>query len=101
MRRVLVAWLAALFTAVVADRGCSQTVFTSDLVISWQVKNRFRLFRYESDFLKHVDAERGDGLLAAEQRLARATDGQGWARTLLNGLCVDASGKVVEICERD
>ena len=101
MRRVLVAGLAALFTTVAADRGCSQTVFTPDLAISWQVKNRFRLFRYESDFLKHVDAERGDGVLAAEQRLAQATDGHGWARTMLNGLCVDPSGKLMETCERD
>ena len=101
MRRILVAGLAALFTAVAADRACSQTSFTPDLAISWQVKNRFRLFRYESDFLKHVDAERGDGVLAAEQRLARTTDGHGWARTMLNGLCVDPSGKLMETCDRD
>jgi len=74
---------------------------TSDLDVSWEVKNRFRLFRYESDFLKHVDAERGDGIVAAEQRLARSTDGLGWARTTINGLCIDAFGKLMETCERD
>jgi lysophospholipase L1-like esterase len=78
-----------------------QVAITSDLTVSWEVKSRFRLFRYESDFLKHVDADRGDGLLAAEQRLARATEGHGWARTMLNGLCVDALGRLVEVCERD
>jgi lysophospholipase L1-like esterase len=100
MRRIVLATLAALF-AMAADHTFAQVGFTSDLAVAWEVKNRFRLFRYESDFLKHVDAERGDGILAAEQRLAQATDGQGWARTLLNGLCVDQSGKVMEICERD
>src|SRR5437870_872116 len=101
MRRIVLAALAALF-ATAADRVAAQTVgFTANLAISWEVKSSFRLFRYESDFLKHVDAERGDGILRAEQRLARATDGHGWARTMLNGLCADPSGKLLETCERD
>jgi lysophospholipase L1-like esterase len=100
MRQTVVALGAALLTFA-ADPAVAQVGFASDLTVSWEVKNRFRLFRYESDFLKHVDADRGDGTLAAEQRLARATEGQGWARTLLNGLCVDPSGKVLEVCERD
>ena len=45
--------------------------------IEWEVRNRFRLFRNESDFRRHAAAHRGDGILAAEQRLARATDGRG------------------------
>src|SRR5262245_10766355 len=102
MRRIVLASLAALLAmAAAAHDTFAQVGFTSDLTVSWEVKNRFRLFRYESDFLKHVDAERGDGILAAEQRLARATDGHGWARTMLSGLCLDGSGKLVEICERD
>src|SRR5262249_31158243 len=101
MRRIVVALGAALLATLAVDRAPAQVGFASELTVSWEVKNRFRLFRYESDFLKHVDADRGDGILTAEQRLAQATDGQGWARTLLNGLCVDPSGKVVEICERD
>ncbi|MFL5087361.1 MAG: hypothetical protein ACJ8FP_21290 [Xanthobacteraceae bacterium] len=101
MRPIVVALSAALLATLAADRAPAQVGFASEVTVSWEVKNRFRLFRYESDFLKHVDAARGDGMLAAERRLARATDGQGWARTLLNGLCVDQAGKVVEICERD
>jgi hypothetical protein len=101
MRRIVLAAVLALFPTVALCPAFAQVGFTADVAVSWEVKNRFRLFRYESDFLKHVDAERGDGILAAEQRLARATDGHGWARTMLNGLCVDASGKLVEICDRD
>ena len=102
MRRIVLASLAALLAmAAAAHDTFAQVGFTSDLTVSWEVKNRFRLFRYESDFLKHVDADRGEGVLAAEQRLARATDGHGWARTMLNSLCVDASGKLVEVCDRD
>jgi hypothetical protein len=100
MRRIVLAALTVLF-AMAADHGLAQVGITSDLTVSWEVKNRFRLFRYESDFLKHVDADRGDGILAAEQRLARSTEGHGWARTMLNGLCLDQSGKLAEICDRD
>src|SRR3954447_387471 len=101
MRRIVAAGLAALLTMIVLDSAAAQVGFTSELSISWEVKSRFRLFRYESDFLKHVDADRGEGVLAAEQRLARATDGHGWARTMLNGLCVDQSGRLAETCDRD
>lgn len=69
--------------------------------IEWEVRNRFRLFRNESDFRRHVAAHRGDGVLAAEQRLARATDGRGWARDMVDNLCVDQSGRMPEICLRD
>ena len=73
----------------------------ADLRIAWEVKNRFRLFRHESDFLRHVAAERGDGVLAAERRLASASAGRGWARLVLNGLCIDGVGNVAVTCERD
>src|ERR1700747_2489434 len=43
--------------------------------IEWEVKNRFRLFRSERDFQRHVAAYRADGGLAAEHRLRRATGG--------------------------
>jgi lysophospholipase L1-like esterase len=69
--------------------------------IVWEVKSRFRLFRYERDFLRHVAADRGEGVLAAEQRLARETDGRGWARTMVTGLCVDGAGRLLDTCERD
>ena len=71
------------------------------LRIDWEVKNRFRLFRNESDFLRHASSMRGDGILGAERRLARATEGRGWARDMLDNLCVDQSGRLPETCQRD
>jgi lysophospholipase L1-like esterase len=69
--------------------------------IEWEVKNRFRLFRNEADFQRHLAAMRNDGVLAAEQRLARASDGRGWARDTVERLCVDRAGKLLEFCDRD
>jgi hypothetical protein len=69
--------------------------------IEWEVKNRFRLFRNEVDFQRHVAAMRGGGVLAAERRLARETDGRGWARDMIEQLCVDRAGKLLELCDRD
>ena len=69
--------------------------------IEWEVKNRFRLFRSEADFQRHVAATRNDSVLAAEQRLARETDGRGWARDMVERLCVDRAGKLLEFCDRD
>ncbi|HUD85953.1 MAG TPA: hypothetical protein VMR17_05840 [Xanthobacteraceae bacterium] len=74
---------------------------TGDFHIVWEVKNRFRLFRNEADFLRQVAASRGDGVLATEDRLERDTDGQGWAKDVVGNLCVDASGNLMETCERD
>jgi hypothetical protein len=71
------------------------------LRIDWEVKNRFRLFRNETDFQRHVAAARGDGVLAAERRLARESDGRGWARDTVERLCVDRAGKLMEFCDRD
>src|SRR2546421_3542821 len=72
-----------------------------DLRIVWEVKNRFRLFRREADFLKHVAAQSIKSVLGAEQMMASETDGRGWARTMLGNLCVDAMGGVMTTCERD
>ena len=69
--------------------------------IEWDVKSRFRLFRSEADFQRHVDAMRGDGVLAAERRLANDSDGRGWARDIVERLCVDRAGRLLESCERD
>jgi len=69
--------------------------------IEWEVKNRFRLFRNERDFQRHVAAHRADGVLAAEMRLARDSDGQGWAKDMVGNLCIDATGRVPEFCVRD
>src|SRR5262245_59200704 len=55
--------------------------------IEWEVKHRFRLFRNETDFQRHVAATRNDGVLGAERRLAVSSDGRGWARDILERLC--------------
>lgn len=68
--------------------------------IEWEVKNRFRLFKNEADFQRHVAAWRGDGVLASERRLALASDGHGWARDMVDNLCVDQSGRIPEFCQR-
>ncbi len=72
-----------------------------DIRIEWEVKNRFRLFRSEGDFQHHVAAARGDGVLAAEDRMERESDGRGWARTMVARLCVDLAGKLLDTCDRD
>src|SRR5437660_7653960 len=72
-----------------------------DLRIVWEVKNRFRLFRREADFLRHVAAQSIKSVLAAEQIMAGETDGRGWARALLGNLCIDPIGGVMTTCERD
>ena len=72
----------------------------SGLRIVWEVQNRFRLFRNDADFQRHVAATKNDGVLAAEHRLAQASDGRGWAKDIVGRLCVDAAGKLVETCDR-
>ena len=69
--------------------------------IEWEVKNRFRLFRSETDFQRHVASWRNDGALGSEQRLAIESDGRGWARDTVERLCVDRAGRLMEFCERD
>jgi lysophospholipase L1-like esterase len=102
MRLLAIAGLVALLVTATSDRAPAQLV-TPDtpLRISWEVKNRFRMFRNEADFQRHLAAERGDGVLGAERRLAQASGGYGWARLTLNALCVDAAGQLMETCERD
>src|SRR5215470_5528111 len=73
----------------------------SDVTVSWEVKNRFRLFRDEKDFNRHLAAESGRTILAAEQTLARESDGRGWARDMVARLCVDGAGRVLDACVRD
>src|SRR5262249_19239456 len=72
-----------------------------DLRIVWEVKNRFRLFRREADFLRQGAAHSLRGVLGAEQLMAAETDGRGWARPILGNLCVDPMGGVMNTCERD
>jgi hypothetical protein len=74
---------------------------SSDLRIAWEVKNRFRLFRREADFRKHVAAQSLKTVLQAEQQMATETDGRGWAATMLSNLCIDVMGALMATCERD
>ncbi len=60
--------------------------------ISWEVRNRFRLFREERDFLLHVESAQDRSILASEQALELQSDGRGWARNMVNRLCIDLSG---------
>src|SRR5437868_7504591 len=71
------------------------------LQISWEVRNRFRLFREERDFMLHAEAARGRSVLASEQALEIQSDGRGWARNTVNRLCIDLAGRVNEPCTRD
>jgi hypothetical protein len=71
------------------------------LQISWEVRNRFRLFREERDFQLHVDSLRNQSVLASEQAMEVQSDGRGWARNTVGRLCIDATGKVSEPCTRD
>ena len=99
MRLILV--LAILIVATPFDAALAQLADTGNFHIVWEVKNRFRLFRKEADFLHLVAASRGDGVLAAERRLEQASGGLGWAKNVVADLCVDDYGKLLQTCDRD
>jgi hypothetical protein len=101
MQRFLILGLTALLLAGWSAPAALAQSRSSGPRIEWEVKNRFRLFRSEADFQRHVAADRGDGLLAVEDRLARENDGRGWARDTVERLCVDRAGKLLESCDRD
>jgi hypothetical protein len=96
------AFILAFFIALVPlDMAPAQLAGTGDFHIGWEVKNRFRLFRNEADFQRLVGANRRDGVLAAERRLETDTDGEGWAKDVVDNLCLDQSGELLDTCERD
>jgi hypothetical protein len=74
---------------------------SAPMQISWEVRNRFRLFREERDFLLHSDSAQSGSILASEQALEQQSDGRGWARNMVNRLCIDLNGRVSEPCTRD
>ena len=74
---------------------------SQDLRIVWEVKNRFRLFRREADFRRHLAAQSLKTVLGAEQQMATETDGRGWAAAMLSNLCIDVMGALMATCERD
>src|SRR5215212_9490116 len=101
MRAPIFAALAALLAMPsLAEPAFAQTE-EAGIRIEWEVKNRFRLFRREVDFQRHVRAARAGNLLAAEHQLETATGGRGWAQAILPHLCVNAAGALLDTCERD
>jgi hypothetical protein len=98
---LIVALLAGALAALPPARAEAQTAPEGALQISWEVRNRFRLFREERDFLLHAESGRGRSVLAAEQALEMQSDGRGWARNTVNRLCIDLAGRVSEPCSRD
>ena len=113
VRALLAAMLAALPAAWTAAQPVSApatiavapatTEIAPDgpMQISWAVRNRFRLFREERDFLLHTDSARSRSILASEQALELQSDGRGWARNTVNRLCIDLFGRISEPCIRD
>ena len=84
-------------------RAAAQGAAAADapMQISWEVRNRFRLFREERDFQLHAEALRNRSILSAEDMLEVQSDGRGWARNMVNRLCIDNQGRVSEPCTRD
>ena len=83
------------------DAAFAQLAGTGDFHIQWEVKNRFRLFKNEADFQRIAAQNRGDGILAQEERLENDTGGMGWAKDVVGNLCLDAYGDLVDTCDRD
>jgi lysophospholipase L1-like esterase len=99
---ILGALLAGALGALPAPRAAAQqTAPDGPMQISWEVRNRFRLFREERDFLLHTEIARGRSILSSEQALELQSDGRGWARNTVNRLCIDLAGRVSEPCTRD
>jgi lysophospholipase L1-like esterase len=92
--------LGALYS-LVPTLANAQTSADAPLQVSWEVRNRFRLFREERDFLLHAESNRGRSVLASEQALEVQGEGRGWARNMVNRLCIDLAGRVSEPCTRD
>ena len=96
-----VALLVSALVAAFAQQAEAQTAADAGLQISWEVRNRFRLFREERDFQLHVESGRSRSVLSSEQGLELQSDGRGWARNMVNRLCIDLQGRVSEPCTRD
>src|SRR5258705_1081295 len=95
------ALLAGALGPLPSQRAAAQTAPDGQMQISWEVRNRFRLFREERDFLPHTEGSRGRSILGSEQALELQSDGRGWARNTVNRLCIDLAGRVTEPCTRD
>jgi hypothetical protein len=93
--------LLGTLSALPTQRAAAQGAPDAPIQISWEVRNRFRLFREERDFLLHTESARSRSVLASEQALELQSDGRGWARNTVNRLCIDLLGRVSEPCTRD
>ena len=91
--------LAATLSSLPLEQAAAQS--EGSVQISWEVRNRFRLFREERDFRLQVEAARNRSILASEQALELQSDGRGWARNAINRLCIDLQGRVGRPCKRD
>ena len=91
--------LAGILTALLPAPATAQDA--GAMQISWEVRNRFRLFSEERDFLLHVENARNRSILSAEQSLGLQSEGRGWARNMVNRLCIDLQGRVNQPCTRD
>ncbi|MGA7807989.1 hypothetical protein [Bradyrhizobium sp.] len=98
---IAAAVLAGALGALPAQRAAAQSTPDAGMQINWEVRNRFRLFREERDFQLHVDSAGGRSILASEDALELQSDGRGWARNMVNRLCIDLAGRVSEPCTRD
>ncbi|WGR73999.1 MULTISPECIES: hypothetical protein [unclassified Bradyrhizobium] len=93
------ALLAGILSALPIERAAAQD--EGAMQITWEVRNRFRLFREERDFLLHVENARNRSILSAEQSLEIQSEGRGWARNMVNRLCIDLQGRINQPCTRD
>ncbi|MET0674185.1 MAG: hypothetical protein ABW175_00145 [Bradyrhizobium sp.] len=101
VRPIIAALALACALHAFPTRPVAAQLGAAPMQISWEVRNRFRLFREERDFLLHLDSTRDRSILAAEQGLELQSDGRGWARNIVNRLCIDLTGRVNEPCTRD
>src|SRR5580704_5671698 len=88
----------ALLTIVFSAPSDAQP--STGVTVSWQVKNRFRLFKDESDFEHMVQFHGRNGVLADETTLAGETRGVGWAAPIVARLCVNNQGGLQDPCPR-
>src|ERR1700738_2643771 len=93
--------LPARWAAAQGAPAAAQAARDTPMQISWEVRNRFRLFREERDFLLHTESARNRSVLASEQALELQSDGRGGARHTVNRLCIYFLGRVSEPCTRD
>jgi lysophospholipase L1-like esterase len=98
---VAAALLVGALTALPSTAAMAQASADSPPQIVWEVRNRFRLFREERDFQLHVESAQNRSVLASEQALELQSDGRGWARNMVNRLCIDLNGRVSDPCTRD